>query len=128
MRLMRGVGRVGTMCIALIAIGAGLAACDDGKKIETSKLEKSFSSAPPASKSAMEDLKSAITAEDYAKAGAALQKLASSVNLTPDQKKAIEDMAAQVKDVFAQKAKDVAKEVVKEGEKAFEDVKKKLSN
>jgi len=119
---------VGWMGVPLLAMALALGACDSDKKIETSRLEKSFSGAGPASKSAIDDLKGAIAAGDYAKAGAALQKLASNVNLTPDQKKAVDEMAVQVKDLFVQKAEDVAREAVKEGGKAIEDVKKRLSN
>jgi len=112
------------MSVPLIAVSLALGACDSGDKIDTSKLEKSFSSAQPASKSALDDVKTAVQAKDYAKAGAALQRLASISGLTPDQKQAVEDVTAQVKEKVAQKAKEVAKE----GEKALGDAQKRLSN
>jgi hypothetical protein len=112
------------MSVPLFVMCFAVGACDSGDKVDTSALEKSFSSAQPASKTAVDDVKAAIAAKDYAKAGAALQKLASGASLTPDQKKAVEDLAGRVKEMVTQKAKDVAKE----GDKAIEDVKKRLSN
>ena len=117
----------GASTAVLVILCGGLAACDEPAKVETSKLEKSFATAPPASKSAMEDLKTAVAAGDYAKAAAALEKLASNANLTAEQKKAIEDAAVQMKDALVQTAKGVAKDAMKEGEKALEDVRKQLT-
>jgi len=110
--------------VPLIAMSLALVACDSGDKIDTSKLEKSFSNAQPASKSALDEVKTAVSAKDCAKAGAALQKLASSTGLTPDQKQAIENVTAQVREKVAQKAK----EAVQEGKKATDDLQKRLSN
>jgi hypothetical protein len=122
---MRNVGRIAA---ALMALGLALGACDGDKKIETSRLEKSFSGSGPANKSAMDDLETALAGGDFAKAGAALKKLASNADLTAEQKKALEELAVQIKDTFVKNAKDTAKEVAKETEKAFEDVRKRLSN
>jgi hypothetical protein len=101
-----------------------LAACDGDGKVDTSKLEKSFSSSQPAAKSALDDVKGALAAKDFAKAGAALQRLASSANLTAEQRQAIEDVSAQVRKLVSEKANEIAKE----GEKALGDVQKRLSN
>jgi len=108
----------------LVAMCLTFAACDGGDKIDTAKLEKSFSAAQPAGRQAVEDFKAAVAARDYAKASAALQKLAAGSALTTDQKQAIQDVSAQV----AQKAAEIAKQVAKEGEKALGDVQKRLSN
>jgi hypothetical protein len=110
--------------VPLVALCLGLGACDGGDAIDTSKLEKSFSIPQPASQQALDEVKAAVAAKDYAKAGAALQKLAGTVSLTPEQKQAVQDVANQVKDKVAQKAK----EAVKEGEKAMGDVQKRLSD
>ncbi len=110
--------------VPLIIMCVALGACDSGDTIDTSKVEKSFSSAQPASKQAVDDLKAAVAAKDYAKAGAALQKLAASANLTPDQKQAIQDVTAQV----TKKVSEKSKELAKEGEKAVGDMQKRLSN
>lgn len=100
-----------------------LGACDSGEKIDTSKLEKSFSSGQPAAKSAVDEVKAAVSAKNYAKAGAALQRLAAGANLTPDQKQAIADVSDQVRKMVSEKAKEAAKE----GERALGDVQKSLS-
>ena len=115
---------IGWMGVPLLAMGSALGACDGGDKVDTAKLEKSFSAAQPAAKSALDEVKAAVAAQDYAKAGAALQKLATASALTPDQKQAIEDVTAQVRKLVAEKAKDAAKE----GERALGDVQRRLSN
>jgi hypothetical protein len=115
---------MGWLNVTLVAACLALGACDSGDKIDTSKLEKSFSSAQPASKSAVDEVKAAVSAKDYAKAGAALQRLASGANLTPDQKQAIADVSDQVRKMVSEKAKEAAKE----GEKALGDVQKRISN
>jgi hypothetical protein len=110
--------------MSVVAMCLALGACDGGNKIDTSKLEKSFSSSQPAAKSSVEEIKAAVAAQDYAKAGAALQRLASNANLTPDQKQAVEDVSVQVRKMVSEKAKEVAKE----SEKTLGDVQKRLSN
>jgi hypothetical protein len=114
----------GWMSVSLVAACLALSACDNGDKVDTSKLEKSFSTSQPAVKSAVDDVKAAVSAKDYAKAGAALQRLAASGNLTADQKQAVEDVSGQVRKLVEQQAKDAAKA----GEKALGDVQKRLSN
>ena len=114
--------RVGWLSIALVAVCLTLGACGKSDKVDTSKVEKSFSSAQPASKSAVDELKAAVAAKDYAKASAALQKLASSAKLTSDQRQAVDDVASQLKKKITEQAKQVAKDT----DKALDDVQKQL--
>lgn len=109
--------------IPFLAAGLLIAGCDSGDTIDTSKLERSFSNAQPASKSAIDELKAAVAARDYAKAGAALQKLGASASLTTDQKQAIADVSAQVKAKVTEQAQSAAKE----GQKAVDDMQKRLT-
>ena len=113
----------GWMSVSLVAACLALSACDSGDKVDTSKLEKSFSTSQPAAKSAVDDVKAAVSAKDFAKAGAALQRLGTSGSLTPEQKQAIEEVSVQVRKLVEQQAKDAAKT----GEKALGDVQKRLS-
>jgi hypothetical protein len=108
----------GPILIAALA----LSGCGDDGEIDTSKLEDSFSATSAASKDAADDIVSALESEDYAKAGAALKRLAARANLTPAQKEAIADVMSQI----GEKATQIAKDAVKEGEKAIEDIKKRL--
>lgn len=107
----------------IIALPLGVAACGNGDKVDTSKLEKSFAAAQPSAKSAADSVVSAIESKDYAKAGAALQTLAAHAGLTPDQKAAIQDVSKQLTQRIEQQAKDTAKQ----GDKALGDLKKQLS-
>lgn len=115
--------RVGWLNVVLIAVCLALGACGKSDQVDTSKVEKSFASAQPATKSAVDDLKAAVAAKDYAMASAALQKLASSAKLTSDQRQAIDDLAAQLKKKIAEQAKQISKDA----NKALGDMKNQLS-
>ena len=108
--------------MALVAVCLTLGACGKSDQVDTSKVEKSFSSAQPASKSAVDELKAAVAAKDYAKASAALQRLASSAKLTSDQRQAVDDVASQLKKKITEQAKQIAKDT----DKALDDVQKQL--
>jgi acyl-CoA reductase-like NAD-dependent aldehyde dehydrogenase len=116
------VKRIRWLAGSLLVVSLALAGCGDGD-VDTSKLEDSFSSSQPARKSAVDNVVSAIKSEDYAKASAALGRLAASTNLTAEQKKAIQDLASQLREKITQTAKEAAKD----GGKAIEDMQKRLN-
>ena len=90
--------------------------------VDTRPLEKSFSSAEPATKGSADKADSAVKAGDYAGAMAELQKLAAQAKLTPEQQKAITDTLEQVRQQMAAAAEKAAGDA----KKGMEDLQKSL--
>jgi hypothetical protein len=80
----------------LIIASLWMAGCAKKEGVDTAKLETSFSSAEPATKSQVDQAVSAIKNADYTSALASLQKVASQAKLTPEQQQAVQDVIAQV--------------------------------
>jgi uncharacterized protein YpuA (DUF1002 family) len=86
----------------LIAWALILAGCSkSGSSVDTSPVEKSFASADAILKSAADKAVTAIKAADYSSATAELQKLVTNVKLTDDQKKAVNDVLAEIQKAVA---------------------------
>jgi hypothetical protein len=99
---------------ALVASVVALTACSkSGGGVDAGPVERSFASAEPALKAAAEKAVAAIKSADYSAATAELQKLASNVKLSDEQKKAIQDVLAQVQKVVAEMGTKAAGEVSK---------------
>ncbi len=113
---------VNWLAVPMLVFALAVTACGDDGQVDTSKLEDSFSSVKSTSKGAAYDIVSALQSEDYAKAGAALKRLAGQANLTSEQKEAIGDLMSQLRERVTQ----VAEDAVKDGEKALGDLKKSL--
>lgn len=64
--------------------------------VDPAPIEKSFASAEPDVKSTADKAVAAIKGADYSAAAAELQKLATNAKLTDDQKKAVNNVIAQV--------------------------------
>src|SRR5881396_2546988 len=71
--------------IAAMATTLALAGCSKSSSVDTSSVEKSFSSSEPATKSDADKAVSAIKSGDYAGALTQLQSLAAKAKLTPEQ-------------------------------------------
>src|SRR5436309_14008705 len=71
--------------------------CAKKSSVDTGKLESSFESAEPATKSKVDAAVSAIKSEDYAGAMVSLQGVATDAKLTPEQQQAIKDVVEQLK-------------------------------
>ena len=98
----------------LIASVLVLAACSkSGGSVDAGPVEKSFAAAEPALKAAADKAVTAIKNADYSAATAELQKLAASVKLTDEQKKAINDVIAQVQKAVAEMGTKAAGEAGK---------------
>ena len=105
-----------------IALSLWAVGCAKQDNVNTAKLESSFSSAEPASKSEVDKAVSAIKSADYSSALASLQKVAAQAKLTPEQQQAVNDVIAQVQKQLsagmekagadAQKALDSAKQAI----------------
>lgn len=106
----------------VLILSLALAGCGGGD-VDTAELEESFSTAEPAKKATMNDVVAAVKEGDYAKAGSGLKKLASRAKLTDEQKKAISNLMSQLQEQITQMAKDATKE----GGKAMDSLKDKLS-
>ena len=90
--------------------------------VDTKPIEKSFSSAEPATKNSADKAVSALKAGDYAGAMAELQRLAAQAKLTPEQQQAITDALEQVREQIAAAADKAAQDA----KKGMEDLQKSL--
>ena len=79
------------MSLSLVVFG-----CGKTGSVDTSKLESSFKSAPPAQQSDVDKIVSAIQGGSYSQAMTDLQRLASQAKLTPEQQRAIKDTIAAI--------------------------------
>ena len=96
--------------------------CAKKSDVNTAKMEQSFASADPATKSESDKAVSAIKAGDYQGAVASLQTLASQAKLTDEQKNAVKDVVDQVQ----AKLKEAMKDATKATDKAMDDLKKSV--
>jgi hypothetical protein len=88
---------------ALIVSVLALTACSkSGGSVDAGPVEKSFAAAEPGLKAAADKAVTSIKGADYGAATAELQKLAANVKLTDEQKKAINDVLAQVQKAVAE--------------------------
>ena len=94
---------------SLIAAGCG----KSGGSVDAAPIEKSFASAEAPLKAAADKAVAAIKGADYSAAVSELQKLAANVKLTDDQKKAINDVLAQVQKAVAEMGNKAAGEAGK---------------
>jgi C4-dicarboxylate-specific signal transduction histidine kinase len=107
---------------ALLTTGLLVGGCSKKSSVDTSKLEQSFASADTSTKSQADKIVSSIKANDYPPAMAELQKLASNLKLTPEQKQAINDVLAQLQKALA----ETANKAVGEANKALGDMQKSV--
>ena len=95
-----------TTCIALAFAVVG---CNkQSNTVDTTPIEKSFSSADPATKSTADTVVSEIKSANYSGAVTDLQKLASNAKLTPEQQQAIKDVVAQLRTALGDTASKAA--------------------
>ena len=107
---------------SLLLAGLVTAGCSKKATVDTTPVEKSFQSAEPTTKSAADKAVASIKAGDYSSAMADLQKLASNVKLTPEQKQAIQDVLGQVQKALS----EAAGKAVEGADKAAKDLQKSL--
>lgn len=97
------------LTVAVAGLALALAACNKSNdSVDTGKLEKSFSSADPQQKSAVDKVVSSVRSKDYAGAMNELKQLTANAKLTPEQKQAIEDTFKQLQNEITETAKKVA--------------------
>jgi cytochrome c-type biogenesis protein CcmH/NrfG len=104
---------------AIVGFGLlGLTGCKKEGGIDTAKVESAFQTAAAVDKTEVEKAITAVKAGEYSGALASLQKVAASVNLTPEQKSAIADLINEVKakvGAAAKQAVDDASKTAQEG-------------
>ena len=98
---------------ALILAGCGKSGGGAGAQVDPSPVEKTFASSEPTLKAAADKAVSAVKNADYSGALAELQKLGANVKLTDEQKKAVNDVVAQVQKAVAEAGTKAAGEAGK---------------
>ena len=99
--------------IALSLAGCGKSGGNAAAKVDPSPVEKAFSAAEPTIKAAADKAVAAVKGADYSGALAELQKLGANVKLTDEQKKAINDVLAQIQKAVAEAGTKASSEATK---------------
>ncbi len=107
---------------AIIAASLAIVGCSKKSAVDTAPLEQSFKSADPAAQSSAEKAVTAIKSADFAGALTELQSLAKNAKLTPEQRRDVEDLVAQVQKALTETASKAAGEA----SKSLDDMKKSL--
>src|SRR5579872_1341574 len=85
-----------TATLAIVFLGA--AGCSkNGSEVNTARLQSAFQNSPPVDRTEVQNAITAVKAGNYSDALASAQKVATSVNLTPEQKSAIQDFIGQMR-------------------------------
>jgi len=92
------------LLVGLIVMAVPLVGCSKKSDVDTSKLESSFKSAEPATRSAVDEAVASIKDGNYSDAIARLQGIASKAKPTPEQQQAIKDTIAAIQKHMAEMA------------------------
>jgi hypothetical protein len=112
--------------VILLTVSLAVVGCNKKGDVDTAPLEKSFAQAPPADKGPVDQAVAAVKKGDYAGAMAALQPIAAKASLTPEQKKAVQDLVAQLQAKVQEAMGQVSaegKKMMDSGKKAADDIK-----
>ena len=110
------------MAVTGMIVIALLVGCAKKQEVDTVKLEASFSTAEPSTKSKVDKVVASVKSQDWAGASASLKDLASDAKLTEEQKKAVKDTM----DDIASKFKEAVEQVKDEANKALGEAQKSL--
>jgi hypothetical protein len=108
--------------LAILTAALFLIACKKSTTVDTAPLERSFASADASLKSTADRAIAAIKESNYQGALAEVQKLASNAKLTDEQKKAVNDVIAQIQKAIT----EMADKAAGEANKAIGDLQKSL--
>jgi hypothetical protein len=102
-----------TIIVSLTVLGSTSCSKHEsgGATIDTGKVQSVFAAASAADKEEVDTAIAAIKAGDYVSAVTSLKQAAASVNLTPEQKQAIQDVLAQVEAKISGPASETAAKV-----------------
>jgi outer membrane protein assembly factor BamD (BamD/ComL family) len=98
---------------AVAGLSLAIIGCAKKNEVDTSKLESSFKSAPPAQQSDVDKAVSAVKAGNYSEAVGDLQRLAGKAKLTPEQQQAVKDTIAAIQKQMAEVANKAASDLQK---------------
>jgi hypothetical protein len=110
------------MSVAAILAISLFAGCAKKEQVDTAKLEASFSTSEPTTKSEVDKIVASVKSQDWTTASASLKKLGNDAKLTEEQKKAVKDTLNDIGNKF----KDAAKQVSEEANKALGEAQKSL--
>jgi hypothetical protein len=97
------------LCVlAFLVCAAGCNKAENG--VDTSGLEKSFSTAEPQQKSSVDKVVSSIRTNNYSGALSELRQLTTNAKLTPEQRQSIENTVKQLQNEATETAKKVAED------------------
>ena len=96
------------MTVSLMIVG-----CAKKSSVDTGKLESSFQTSEPATRSKVDSAVADIKSSDYAGAMASLQGLVKGTKLTPEQQEAIKDVVEQLKKLVADTPNITAEDATK---------------
>lgn len=111
--------------VVLVATLFSIVGCGGKAKVDTTKLESSFSSAEAVVKAEIDKAVQAIKAEDLAGALTQLQKTYARAKLTEDQKQAIKEMVETLQKAIAEGATKSVEKAASEATKAVNELQKK---
>src|SRR5438093_11196660 len=117
---MKKHGLILVVAVAALFVWAG---CEKKTNVDTSKMEKSFATAEPTTKSEADKAITSIKAGDYGAAVASLQQMAAKAKLTPEQEQSVKDVIAQLKN----KLTDQVKQGGDDAKKGLGDLQKSVS-
>lgn len=112
MRTLRVITTVLWVCVVVMA-GCGQ------RGISTSRFERSFRGSDEATRKVVEGVVEAIKEENYLAAAAGLTALEVRPGLTSDQRKAVEDLKAKVKQKMGERLEQATQDMGKELKKVF---------
>src|SRR5437016_4625328 len=103
--------RYAWILLAVVSLSLAVIGCGKKSEVDTSKLESSFKSAPPAQQSDVDKTVSAIKAGNYSEAVTDLQRLASQARLTPEQQQPVKNTIAAIQKQMTETASKAAGEL-----------------
>lgn len=101
------------LLLAVMSLSLAVVGCGTKNTVDTSKLESSFKSSPPATQTDVDKAVSAIKAGNYSEAMSDLQRLGGKAKLTPEQQQAIKDTIAAIQKQMGSAANKAAGDLQK---------------
>jgi hypothetical protein len=102
----------GITCLCLL-LALGATGCGRKERVDTTRLQRCFKTADPATQPIVDKVVAAIDAGDYRTAFASLQKLAGQATVTPEQQHAIHDLMEQLQTIITAAAQKTAADLKK---------------
>ena len=111
-----------TLVVTILSLALFAGCAKKEQEVDTVKLEASFSTAEPSTKSEVDKIVASVKNQDWTAASASLKTLGNDAKLTEEQKQAVKDTLNDIGNKF----KDAAKQVSEEANKALGEAQKSL--